>query len=184
MKDHFLRIAVVMDAKSFSDFAFFDEVVLSGKWVKVLAFVIVIIVLAVINLFTNAALLFWVLLLLGILTPMAFYLQFRRSVFAQITRFQLETPKPVYSILLQKAAPTFQLHIEGQEPQEVSWNTLVGAYKTRAAVYLYTGAKRALLIPNSQVGDEGAELLWALVEEMVPANKIGVFTKWPHWVRK
>lgn len=172
-----ITVNVQMDDRVFSDFAAFDSIVLPRRWQKVALFVGVMLALALLNLFTGAQLLFWVLLIIGLITPLSFLIQFRQSIVAQIKRFRLETPKPVYRLTFPPEGETFQMQATDQPEQTLAWHDLAGAYLTRKALYLYAAPRQAYIVPLHQLQPGEGATLWAMARQSVAQGKARAYTR-------
>lgn len=171
MSETLISLTVQMDEQVFRRFAFFDSLLLSRKWLTLAAFFAAMLILALVNLFTGAALLFWILLGIGLLTPAAFLVQFAQSVRAQALRFRLDKPKPVYRFVFSPGEAVFTLQITGQAAKTLRYAALYGAYRTRHALYVYTERTQAYIIPTSQLATEEVTRLWGLFVENAPAGR-------------
>ena len=179
MHDSPLTVTVQMDDRVFSAFALFDGMILPRRWLKLLLFLAGMLAFALVNLFTGAPLLFWVLLVIGLITPLAFVVQFRQSVVSQITRYRLEKPKPVYTLTFPQATDAFTLQVTDQEAQHLRWASLAGAYRTGKAIYLYAARNQAYIVPFSQLDKGEAAAIWALAVAQVPPDRVRVYTHRP-----
>lgn len=167
-----ISVAVSMNDKVFSRFAAFDVFILSGRGRMLLGFFVLMLTLALANLYTDAALLFWILLIIGVFVPLSFLVRFRASTVQQINRFHLEEPKEVYHLDFFEEGKSFALTITDQKEQRVAYSGMHGAYLTKDAIYLYKEKTQAYIVPVSQIGEAQAAALWALLEKKLPAEKL------------
>ena len=118
-----------------------------------------------------------VLLVIGLITPLSFLIQFRQSIVAQIKRFRLETPKPVYRLTFPAEGDTFLLQVTEQPEQTLAWRDLAGAYLTKRALYLYAAPRQAYIVPLSQLQAGEGATLWAMARQSVAQGKARAYTR-------
>ena len=177
MHENGVSLNVLMNDKVFSRFAAFDTLVRTRRWMKLLAFFMLMLGLALVNLFTGAPLLFWILLVIGCFSTLSSLFQFGASVKQQTRRFHLEKPKPVYRLSFPMEGDAFTLQITDQEEKSIVWPSLYGAYRTKSAIYLYTEKNQAYIVPFSQLNEGDPQRLWALVANRVSADKRREYAK-------
>ena len=172
MKKPSISITVSMDDKVFSSFSSFDVFIMAGRGRMLLGFFVLMTTLALINFYTDAALLFWILIIIGGFVPLSFLVRYRASTVQQINRFHLEEPKDVYCLDFFEEDKSFALTITDQPTQRIAYSSMHGAYRTKRAIYLYVKKTQAYIVPVAQLGEERAKALWALLEKKLPADKL------------
>lgn len=172
MSDSAIHVHVTMDAKVFHDFAFFESIRLPRRWLNLVLFILVMVTFAVVNLMTDAALLFWICLAIGIVSPVVYLYNFRSSINKQVARFGLDQPKQVYTVRLSRS-PDEQIFVRLADHSEITfqWADIFGVFRTAGYIYLYTQPKQVYILPNEQVKSCPPDDVWALCVERAPAGK-------------
>ncbi|MCL1875718.1 MAG: hypothetical protein FWF87_05615 [Synergistaceae bacterium] len=175
MENKPITINVTVDDVIFRKFAVFDSLFRKRIWVLPLIFASIMsaFALACFAMRGNAdqaAMIGSVLLVIGLGLPAAHILAFFRSVKTQIKAMGLERPRPVYSLSL-SGEPDGARVTNIDKPAQYEWDGLFGAYRVSGCTYLYVEANKAFLLPDAQV-EEGAEALWSLLSDMLPAEKL------------
>lgn len=147
-----MKIDVMMDEKTFKDFALFDNFSYRKIWKRPILFAGIFIVFALLcfamrGMREQADLLGTVLLIIGLGLPMAYFGLFFRTLGTQLKRLKLGTPRLFYTILLSDAPDGIVMTAKGAVDQRFSWASAERAYRSDEAVYLYVAPGSALILP-------------------------------------
>lgn len=174
-----LSVPVRIDPATFRDFAAFDVLQRQKRWRRPLIFAVIMLAFAVIC-FTQvgrqegAALLGAVLIVLGLGLPAIYFAVFFQSVGLQARQLGLSAHKDSYRVDLDDTG--VHMRPVGQQDQREAvrthpWDQVYGAWRTPGALYLYTTATQAYLLPADQIPG-GADAAWALLADHLPAEKL------------
>lgn len=166
MKDTIIAVSRI-DAKIFRRFAYFDTYRLKKRYRAPLGFLAIMLAFALCCIFLaadkpQARMLGGVLLFVGLLLPLAYFLMFALSVRAQ-TR-ELKQPRKAYTLTLGE-----ELHISaagGKEQVKLPWNKVYGAYWLPGCIYLYAHPTKAFLLPDGQASVSPDEVFAFLREHI------------------
>lgn len=158
-------INTVLDHKIFTDFAIFDTLIRSKKWLKISIFSVLMLIFALMNLYTDSTALFVVFLLVAILSPISYIYQFKKSIDLQINKYGLHSPKSVYTLTFSPNSQSFTLAPPEQEPQEILWESVTNVYMRKTAIYIYINQQQAYILPLAQI--EHLEDLCVLLQNSV-----------------
>lgn len=116
----------------------------------------------------GAALLGWLLILIGVGLPISHFANFAGSLKRQILAQGLKRPQQVYTLVLTEKAKG--IHVSNDREQaDYEWKIVHHVYRDLLATYLYITKERAFILPHVCVEDE--EQLWALIAKKVPAER-------------
>jgi len=167
-----ISITVHMNQRIYLRFAIFDGFWLPKQWVKLTVFFMVVLGLALANLATGEASLFRVLLIVGILSPIAYLLQFGYTLDRQLKNQSPNPTRAVYTLTFPAQSDTFTVSDTNQPVRQISWDSLHAVYRRRTAIYLYTAKAQAYIIPFAQLRAGEALKLWALATAHLPKDKV------------
>ena len=172
-----ITVPVEMTADRFRAFARFDTFRHQKRWQRPLVFAVVMVALACLC-FSRAgqqpgAVVLGILLaVVGLGLPVVYVVGFLRSVNEQVRRMGLTRPRMAYRVELGPEGIT--VHVPGRQQKAadatVAWANVWGVYRTEQALYLYVRSDLAYILPHDQVRG-GADALWALCTQMLPAEK-------------
>lgn len=157
-----------IDAKTFRRFAYFDTYRLKKRYRAPLGFLALMLAFALCCFFLaadkpQAGLIGGVLLTVGLLLPLAYFLMFELSVRAQ-TR-SLKQPRKAYTVTLSDEREG--VHIaSGKDQVKLPWNRIYGAYRLPGCIYLYAHPTKAFLLPDGHASVTPDELFAFLVEHI------------------
>ena len=174
MQKEGMLVQVSIDAKIFRDFAIFDSFIRQKRW-RPLAFFACILLGSAVLCFVmrsraeQAVLLGSVLTVIGIGLPVVYLLSFLSSVKEQSKKMLLKTQRHAYTLLMSKAGG---IEIKaGKEQLKYRWAEVFSVYRWHTYTYLYVAQQKAYLMPDQQVHG-GADALWTLLKDSVPAGKL------------
>ncbi|MCH5286629.1 MAG: YcxB family protein [Christensenellaceae bacterium] len=150
MKDTIIAVSRI-DAKTFRRFAYFDTYRLKKRYRAPLGFLALMLVFSLCCIFLaadkpQARMIGVVLLAVGLLLPLAYFLTFELSVRTQ-TR-EMKQPRKVYTLTL---GDELQISAaNGKEQVKLPWNKVYGAYRLPGCIYLYAHPTKAFLLPDGQ----------------------------------
>ncbi|MDF3003821.1 MAG: hypothetical protein K0S22_293 [Oscillospiraceae bacterium] len=170
MKNADFTVSVKVDGAIFKDFALFDTFHRQRRWKSPAIFVSIMLLFSLIAFSRvgkaeQAVLLGTVLLCIGLLLPVVYFLNFFLSVHTQVKKLGLNIPRYVYTLQFGKHSG---VEISSDKEQvALGWDELFAAYRTNRCIYLYAAPHRAYLLPNEQI-ENGADELWALIISATP----------------
>lgn len=173
MREERIQVTANIDARTFREFALFDNLYRRRRWVSPAVFA-GILLLAACGCFAlrdraeQAVLLGAILLAVGFGLPVVYFLSFFYSIRKQIKILGLKQPKAAYCLSL--SSDGIEVRNE-RERAMFQWPEVYRVYRVRRCIYLYVTAFRAYLLPNAEPEEE-ASALWALFSEMLPAQKV------------
>lgn len=114
-----------------------------------------------------------VLLAVGLGMPLVYFVSFYFSLRKQVRLRNLKRPQNVYSLELTREKKG--IHVSNQrEKVDYEWKRVYHAYRDALSTYLYLSPAQAFILPHTCLGDREPEELWALLKEMLPAEKLTV----------
>ncbi len=162
-----------IDAKTFRRFAYFDAFRLKKRYRKPAIFALLLLVFALLC-FTalrgkpQAALIGGVLLAVGLLLPVAYFLSFALSVRAQGKKLAPGgRAKEAYALEMRAEPEGLTVSsADGKESHRIRWDHVYGAYRAAGCIYLYVHPTRAFLLPDGQAS-ASADETFALLREQI-----------------
>lgn len=167
MKDA-ITIVSRIDAKTFRRFAYFDAYRLKKRYRMPVTFLALMLFFSACCFVAarykpQAVMIGVVLLVVGLLLPLSYFLSFALSVSGQ-TR-ALKPPFKAYTLTLTDEAEG--LHItNGREQVRLPWNKVYGAYRLPGCIYLYAHPEKAFLLPDGHASVAPDELFAFLREHI------------------
>ena len=167
MKDS-ITIVSRIDAKTFRRFAYFDAYRLKKRYRTPVTFLALMLFFAVCCFLVagrkqGALMVGSVLLIVGLMLPLSYFLSFALSVRAQ-TR-ELKQPLKAYTLTLTDEQNG--VHIANAKEQvTLPWNKIYGAYRLPGCIYLYAHPTKAFLLPDGQASVTPDELFAFLVSHI------------------
>ena len=162
-----ITVPVRLDEKTFKRFSRFDMFRLRKRWVRPVAFALILIAFAVVALLTRkpqAGMIAAVLLVVGLGLPLVYFGSFLSQVNLQAEQRGLGKGRAVYTVRLDFDGITVTNDLKEEPPVTVKWKDAPAAFRAKDCVYLYVSPARAFLLPNGQ-SDAGDEALWAYISE-------------------
>lgn len=176
-----VQIIVRLDAKRFQAFSVFDVLIRQKRWKRPLLFALIMLLFAAVCFSQvgkreGALLLGIVLALVAVGLPLSYFGSFFASVRQQAKKMGLSASKEVYRIELDSTGvKMWPAGRQNQEPVIHTWEQVYSVWRTRNAVYLYTDAAHAYLLPADQIPG-GMEACWQRLETALPAAKLRTST--------
>lgn len=163
MKDLTITIPVKIDAKLFRDFAMFDTFRIKQRWKLPILFALIMLGFAILcfsrrQTAEQAVFMGSVLLAVGFGLPIAYFINFFKSVSLQIRKLRLAAPQPVYTVTLTEAPDGIQVVTKNGETAQYRWDSIYGVYQGKNCAYLYVQNSRAYLLPDRDTADKSEEL--------------------------
>ena len=155
-------IPVKLDAKTFRRFSRFDALRLRRRWVRPTVFALILIAFAAVALLSRrdqSGMIAAVLLAVGLGLPLVYFGTFFSQVNLQAARFNLDKPRPVYTVALNADGVRVTNDLKPEDPVQVPWSEVQAAFRAKGCIYLYINAARAFLLPDGQ-GNASAEEIW------------------------
>ena len=154
-------IPVKLDEKTFRRFARFDMFSLRKKWVRPLAFSLILIVFAFIALLARkeqSGMIAAVLLAVGIGLPVVYVGTFLSQVNVQAVQRKLKPARSVYTVTLREEGIRVENDQRKEDPLEMEWASVQRAFRRKGCIYLYVSAAKAFLLPDGQADVPDAEV--------------------------
>ena len=126
----------MIDQKDFLRFALFDTFRIKKRW--------------------KTPVLFGVLLGIGLILPIVWYLLFLSSIRNEARKLGLSKVKAAYSLLLRDDGVTV---MRENEKAEYAWKDIHMAWRVKGCIYLYVLPTRAFLMPKLDESDEAWEII-------------------------
>ena len=167
MKDS-ITIVSRIDAKTFRRFAYFDAYRLKKRYRTPVTFLALMLFFAaccflVAGRKPGAMMVGSVLLIVGLMLPLAYFLSFALSVRAQTQ--ELKQPRKAYTLTLTDEANG--VHVANAKEQvTLPWNKIYGAYRLPGCIYLYAHPTKAFLLPDGQASVTADELFAFLISHI------------------
>ena len=154
-------IPVKLDEKTFRRFARFDMFSLRKKWVRPLAFSLILIVFAFIALLARkeqSGMIAAVLLAVGVGLPVVYVGTFLSQVNVQAVQRKLKPARSVYTVTLREEGIRVENDQRKEDPLEMEWASVQRAFRKKGCIYLYVSAAKAFLLPDGQADVPDAEV--------------------------
>ena len=168
-RKEFLTIPATIDTRDFVSFALFDTFQRKKRWKTPLLFACImsafaIVCFAVRKTHDQAVLLGTVLLSIGLVLPLVWYLLFLSSVKTEAKKHGLSRTKAQYFTLLGQDKIKV---VRDKEEAVFSWPDLHAAFRVKGCIYLYVSPTRAYLLPDCDDSDAA----WNLIASHLPSEK-------------
>ena len=166
-------IRVKLDEKTFKRFARFDMLVLRKRWIRPMAFALILIVFSAVALFTGKAqsgLIAAVLLTVGLGLPLVYIGSFLSQVNLQAMRQRLSPPRGVYTVRMHAGGVVVTNDQKQEEPLSLPWQDVRQAIRVKGCVYLYVSPVKAFLLPDGQANVSDAAV-WRFLTAHMGAEK-------------
>lgn len=170
MEQTAITVQSVIDEACFTEFALFDVMRRQKRWQRPALFAVFFAAPSLLAFSRRgqaeqAALLGWVLLIVGLTLPLVYIANFFFSVRRQARR--LRGAGPAYTLSLDGAGLTVD---KGEQSLSVPWEGLYAVYRLKHSICLYTDAQHAFLLPQS-CGEEICSSAWKLIQENTEREK-------------
>ena len=162
-------VRVMLDARTFRRFCRFDMLRLRKKWVRPVAFALMLIAFALVALLSGraqAGMIAAVLLVVGVGLPLVYFGSFFSQVNMQVEQHRLDPPRRVYTVKLDGGGAHVTNNQKDEGQLDVPWSELQAAFRAKGCVYLYVNAAREFLLPDGQA-DCDPETLWTYIEKQM-----------------
>ena len=165
-----ITIPATIDSHDFLSFALFDTFRRKKRWKTPLLFACIMSAFAIVcfamrKTRAQAALLGTVLLSLGLVLPLVWFLWFLSSVKKEGKKHSLSKTKAQYFTRL---GPEKVKVIQGKNEADFLWKDLYMAYRIKDCIYLYVNPNRAYLLPECDDSDAA----WKLITSLLSPEKI------------
>lgn len=163
-----------IDKKTFRKFSLFHAFVRQKAWRNPLFFVLIMSGFAAIcfsgrGKFQQAELLGGVLLGIGLLLPVIWFLMFLASVNRQAKANKLSSGNVQYVVTLSSDGVKVR---KGKEMADFSWKDVTGVYKVRGCIYLYMNTGRAFLLPDCSNTPKALDVITRVGSGTVTISKL------------
>ena len=152
MNKQSVTVNVHMDASLFKRFALFDTFSLRRRWVSPAVFAGILVGFSAVAFLMvgraeQAALIGWLLLVIGLLLPAAYFLHYYLQLCAQVRRLGIKKPRPAYFVTLSGENVRVVNNMAKEPPLVLPWDAVHAVYRRRDALYLYHTENRAFILP-------------------------------------
>ena len=171
-----MKIDVMLTEALFRRFTMFDILKRRKMWRSPVTFASILggcaCVCFIMHHVDGAILLGSVLLLVGLGMPFIYFATFFHSLHQEMKKQELKEPRLVYTLELTKKSDGISIRNK-KEKANYQWNQVFHAYRDKEATYLFITAARGFILPHTCVA-EGADALWNLLTDMLPAERYTV----------
>ena len=162
-----VTVPAALDGKDFLRFALFDTFRRKKRWKPPVLFACLMsaFALACFSLRGSrdqAVLLGGVLLGVGLLLPLVWFLFYLSSVRKEARRLGLSREQPRYETRLGESGVAM---LRGEDRADWRWQDIHAAWRVRGCIYLYVRPEQALLLPEDRNADRAWEILCAHLPE-------------------
>jgi len=171
MSNKDITIQSFIDARAFSEFAWFDLLRVQKRWRRPALFAAFFIVIAALafsraGIVDHAALLGGVLLAVGLGLPAAYFFAFHQSVRRQSARFTGK--EAAYTVTLGEQGVTV---VKGKQTVRCIWRDVHAVHRLKRCICIYADAHRAFLLPSSG-NSEAIRTAWALMTAHLTSEQL------------
>ena len=148
-----VTVNVHMDAATFKHFARFDTFILRRRWRSPAIFAAILTGFSIVAFLMQgraeqAELIAWLLLVIGLGLPAAYFLHFEVQLSGQVRRLSIKKPRPAYFVTLTEDGVRVVNNMGKEPPLTFSWSDVHAVHRRRAALYLYHTENRAFILPE------------------------------------
>lgn len=171
-----ITVNVQMDASTFKRFARFDTFILRRRWRSPAIFSAILTAFSAFAFFMRgraeqASLVGWLLLVIGLGLPAAYFLHYELQLSAQVRRLNIKKPRPAYFVTLTEEGVRVVNNMVKEAPLTISWQDVHAVYRRRDAVYLYHTENRAFILPQKDASVSPGTL-WSTFTAHLPKEKL------------
>ena len=173
MKYTDITVKVKLDEKIFKRFAVFDMFILRKKWIRPVAFFLLMAAFAAAALVIGkeqSGMIAAVLLVVGTGLPIVYAGTFLSQVNMQAAAQKLKPAREVYTVTLREEGIAAENSRKEEGTQEITWEQAVRAFRRKGCIYLYVAPGRAFLLPAKQADAPDHEV-WAFIREHLGEDK-------------
>ena len=172
-REDVLMIPATIDSHDFLRFALFDTFRMKKRWKMPLLFACImsafsVVCFAMYKTREQAVLLGIVLLAVGLVLPMVWFLLYVSSVKSEGRKHGLSKTKAQYCSWLDRNGLKV---VRDKEEAVYAWKDLSMACRVKDCIYLYVSPARAYLLPEC----DDCDAAWALITSHIPQGKIRDF---------
>ena len=171
-----VTVNVRMDAATFKRFARFDTFILRRRWRSPALFAAILTGFSIVAFLMQgraeqAGLIAWLLLVIGLGLPGAYFLHFEVQLGGQVRRLNIKKPRPAYFVTLTDEGVRVVNNMAKEAPLVIAWDDVHAVHRRRDALYLYHTENRAFILPEK---DASVSLgtLWDTCAAHLPKDKL------------
>lgn len=164
---------VKMDEKTLRRFAFFNDILLRGRFIRPLVFAAIMLTFGIICFSARregSVLLGTVLTVIGLGLPLVYFGTFFAQVKGQAKKLRLSPPRAVYTLAFGANGVHIKNDMRQEEEVDLPWDKAFAAYRRRQEIYFYAAPTRAFILPDGQA-DASPDELWAMLEARMPEGR-------------
>lgn len=171
MSNRDITIQSFIDARVFSEFAWFDLLRVRKRWRRPALFAAFFVAIAAIAFsrsgsVDHAALLGGVLLAVGVGLPAVYFFAFHQSVRKQSAK--LTGREAAYTVTLDEQGVSV---VKGKQNANYSWNDVHAVHRLNRCICIYVEARHAFLLPSTDNG-EAVRAAWELMAAHLTSNQL------------
>lgn len=173
----YIQVKARINASVYKRFAYFDTFRLKKRYRSPILFALIMTAFAIVCFLLKDReqneLIGGVLLAIGLLMPLAYFVMFESSVRTQIKAMEIDkNAREFYSLSLSDAAKGIEVESEdGKQKVQVEWEKAFGAYRVDGCIYLYVLPTKAFLLPDGCASTTDDEL-FALLTRMLGEKRV------------
>ena len=171
-----ITVPVKLDEKTFRRFARFDMLRLRKRWVRPLAFALILCAFAAVALITRlpqSGMIAAVLLVVGLGLPIVYIGMFLSQVNVQAARWKLGKGRSVYTVVLTEEGFRVTSDRKQEDTGLIPWGQAAQAFRRKDCIYLYATPAKAFLLPAGQA-DAPDEAVWERIRKGLGSEKCKV----------
>ena len=171
MSSRQITIQSFIDARVFSEFAWFDLLRVQKRWRRPALFATFFVAIAAIAFsrsgsVDHAALLGGVLLAVGVGLPAVYFFAFHQSVRKQSAK--LTEREAAYTVTLDEQGVSI---VKGKQNAHYSWNDVHAVHRLNRCICIYVEARHAFLLPSAD-NSEAIRAAWELMTAHLASNQL------------
>ena len=171
-----VTVNVRIDAPTFKRFARFDTYSLRRRWRSPAIFAVILTAFAFVAFLMDgraeqASLIGWLLLVIGLGLPAAYFLHYELQLSAQVRRLNIRKPRPAYFLTFNDDHIRVVNNMAKEEPLLLPYSDVHAVYMRSNAVYLYHTDQRAFILPDKDMSVPVSSL-WRHLSERLPKEKM------------
>ncbi len=171
-----ITIHVHIHEHLFKRFARFDTFIIRHRWRSPAIFAAILTAFSAVAFFMQgraeqASLIGWLLLVIGLGLPAAYFLHYEIQLSGQVRRLNIKKPRPAYFVTLTEEGVRVVNNMVKEAPLSISWEDVHAVYRRRDAVYLYHTENRAFILPQKDASVT-LDTLWETCSAHLPKEKL------------
>lgn len=170
-------LPITLNQKSFRDFIVYDSRVRHHRFKTIITVTICLYMFSVFcfastETYSFAATLGSLLVALSVIIPTWYFHSFHKMIKQQTRKMNLTKPRHVYTVQLAQGSKGVSLsYPEDKTTTNVyAWDSIIGAWRSKNAIYLYVTDTQAILIPNYMT--KNPDELWNFLQKQMDEKRM------------